>query len=127
MPSTYTNLGVQKMATGEKAGTWGTLTNTNWDIIQQAASGYHSQSLNLDGTGANTTPLAVALGDANTVTDALILNGVITSGAYITFETDGPQHSGSVLLNSTDGAPASDAGDKIISENFELCTEFVHI
>ena len=50
MPSTYTNLGIQKMATGEKAGTWGTLTNTNWDIIEQIAGGYATQALADNGT-----------------------------------------------------------------------------
>ena len=50
MPSTYTNLGIQKMATGEKAGTWGTLTNTNWDIIEQIAGGYTTQALADNGT-----------------------------------------------------------------------------
>ena len=38
MASNYTNLGVQLMTTGEKAGTWGTLTNTNWNIIEQIAA-----------------------------------------------------------------------------------------
>ena len=33
------------MATGEKAGTWGTLTNTNWDIIEQISGGYTTQAL----------------------------------------------------------------------------------
>ena len=37
MSSNYTGLGVQLMTTGEKAGTWGTLTNTNWEIIEQIA------------------------------------------------------------------------------------------
>ena len=32
MASTYTPLGVEKMATGENAGTWGTTTNTNLQI-----------------------------------------------------------------------------------------------
>ena len=32
MASTYTPLGVEKMATGENAGTWGTKTNTNLEI-----------------------------------------------------------------------------------------------
>ena len=45
MPSTYTALGIQKMATGEKAGTWGTLTNTNWDIIEQISGGYTTQAI----------------------------------------------------------------------------------
>ena len=38
MASTYNYLGIELMATGENAGTWGTKTNTNLNIIQQAAS-----------------------------------------------------------------------------------------
>ena len=38
------------MATGEKAGTWGTLTNTNWDIIEQISGGYVTQALADNGT-----------------------------------------------------------------------------
>ena len=45
MASNYTNLGVQLMTTGEKAGTWGTLTNTNWNIIEQISGGYTTQAL----------------------------------------------------------------------------------
>ena len=35
MPSTYNRLGIQLMATGENAGTWGTKTNTNLDLIAE--------------------------------------------------------------------------------------------
>ena len=42
MPSTYTGLGTQLMATGENAGTWGTKTNTNLNIIEQISGGYVS-------------------------------------------------------------------------------------
>ena len=52
MASNYTNLGVQLMTTGEKAGQWGTLTNTNWNIIEQIASGYTTQVLPDNGTTA---------------------------------------------------------------------------
>jgi len=45
MASTYTGLGIQKMATGEKAGTWGTLTNTNWQIIEQISGGFTQQAV----------------------------------------------------------------------------------
>ena len=57
MPSTYTGLGVDKMATGENAGTWGTATNTNLDIIEQFAGGYIEVDIN---GGAQTTTLSVA-------------------------------------------------------------------
>ena len=45
MPSTYTGLGVQLMNTGEKSGTWGALTNTNWNIIEQIAGGWTQQAV----------------------------------------------------------------------------------
>ena len=55
MASTYTPLGIEKMATGENAGTWGTKTNTNLDIIEQISGGFTVQTLNTAGAGANTT------------------------------------------------------------------------
>ena len=35
MASTYTALGVELMATGENAGTWGTKTNTNLNALDR--------------------------------------------------------------------------------------------
>ena len=52
MASTYTGLGTQLMTTGDKAGTWGTLTNTNWNISEQIAGGYIAKACNT--TGATT-------------------------------------------------------------------------
>ena len=40
--STSSDLKLELIATGEKAGTWGTITNTNLQILEQAASGYLS-------------------------------------------------------------------------------------
>ena len=60
MASTYTPLGVELMATGENAGTWGTKTNTNLQISEQISSGYVVQTLNDAGAGANTTTLSVS-------------------------------------------------------------------
>ena len=54
MSSNYTGLGVQLMTTGEKAGTWGTLTNTNWNIMEQISGGYISQALSTTGATALT-------------------------------------------------------------------------
>ena len=76
MPSTYTNLGIQKMATGEKAGTWGTLTNTNWDIVEQIAGGYATQALTDNGT--------VALTKNDGTTGAVLATRVIKlTGAFL--------------------------------------------
>jgi len=62
MASSYTNLGLELMATGENAGTWGTKTNANLSLAEQLLGGFKIQTLNAAGTGANTTPLAVADG-----------------------------------------------------------------
>ena len=59
MASTFTNLGVELMATGENAGTWGTKTNANLNLAEQLLGGFKIQTLNTAGTGVNTTALAV--------------------------------------------------------------------
>ena len=60
MASTYTtNLQLEKVATGEKAGLWGTVTNTNLEILEQASSGY----LSVDVASADVT---LALNDGAT-------------------------------------------------------------
>ena len=59
MSSNYTGLGIQLMTTGEKAGTWGTLTNTNWDIIEQISGGYVGQAI-------TSTPTTLAVSDGST-------------------------------------------------------------
>ena len=43
--STSTDLKLELITTGEKAGTWGTITNTNLQILEQAASGYLTQNI----------------------------------------------------------------------------------
>jgi len=43
--STSSDLKLELITTGEKAGTWGTITNTNLQILEQAASGYLTQSV----------------------------------------------------------------------------------
>ena len=39
MASTYTDIGTELMTTGENAGVWGTKTNTNIQIIEEAIRG----------------------------------------------------------------------------------------
>ena len=50
MASSFTNLGIELMATGENAGTWGNKTNTNLQIVQQISGGYQAQALTNGGT-----------------------------------------------------------------------------
>ena len=66
------------MATGEKAGTWGTLTNTNWDIIEQISGAYTTQAI----TDATTTALTKNDGTtgATLATRAWKLTGTLSSG-----------------------------------------------
>ena len=45
MASTYTDLGLELMATGENAGTWGTKTNANLNLIEQLTGGVSSLSI----------------------------------------------------------------------------------
>ncbi len=94
MASTYTPLGVELMATGENAGTWGTKTNTNLNIIEQISGGYKVQTLNSgspSGTGASTTTLTKTDGGTgSTVATRVIVLGAespeaITGNKVVTF------------------------------------------
>ena len=58
MASTFTNLGVELMATGENAGTWGTKTNANLNLAEQLLGGFKTVSI-AGGAGLNTTALTV--------------------------------------------------------------------
>ena len=86
MSSNYTALGIQLMTTGEKAGTWGTLTNTNWDIIEQISGGYTTQAVT---DGAN-TDLSVNDGTTGaTLAHRVIeLTGSLTAGRNVTIPLD---------------------------------------
>ena len=83
MASNYTNLGVQLMTTGEKAGTWGTLTNTNWNIIEQISGGWVDQDIS---GGAATTTLVKSDGStgATMATRIWSLSGAITGNQIVT-------------------------------------------
>lgn len=72
MASTYSNdLALEKITTGEKAGLWGTITNTNLQILEQASSGYTT----VDMAGANVT---LVLGD-----------GTLSNGKNLYFKLTG--------------------------------------
>jgi len=63
MASTYTaNLGIEKPGSGEQSGTWGTTTNTNFDIIDRAINGVLSLSLTATTTTLTTSDGALSDG-----------------------------------------------------------------
>ena len=101
MASTYTPLGVELQATGENAGTWGTKTNTNLQIIEQISGGYTTQSI---AGGAQTTALTVSDGSTGaTLSHRLIeFTGTITGNQIVTIPLD--VQTFYFLRNSTSGS-----------------------
>jgi hypothetical protein len=45
MASTYTPAGIELIADGEQSGTWGQTTNTNWELVEELATGVASVAL----------------------------------------------------------------------------------
>jgi len=100
MPSTYTPLGTQLMATGENAGTWGTKTNTNLQIVEQIAGGYIEVDIN---GGAQTTDLAVSDGSTGAALAHRVIDftGAITGNQIVTIPLD--VQTFYIVRNSTTG------------------------
>jgi hypothetical protein len=83
MASTYTTtLALQLMATGENAGTWGQITNTNLTVVQQAIVGYQDVSI---AGGAQTTALVVTQNALSNAKNAVLkFTGTITGNQIVT-------------------------------------------
>ena len=128
MASTYTVLGVELMATGENAGTWGTKTNTNLNIIEQISGGFTQQSI---AGSAQTTALSVSDGSTGaTLAHRMIeFTGSLSAGRNVTIPKD--VQTFYFLKNSTSGSQvvtfkyvsgsggtvtfsSTDKGDKIV-------------
>ena len=101
MASTYTPLGIEKMATGENAGTWGTKTNANLDLIEQVLGGFKSVSI---AGGAQTTALTVADGALTGTAQARMIEftGTIGENKTVTIPLDVENFY--FLRNSTSGS-----------------------
>ena len=108
MASTYTSLGIELMATGENAGTWGTKTNANLNLVEGITGGYVVATLNAAGSGANTTALTVADGAlTGTAQSRVIILGAespqaITGNKVVTLPLD--VENTYYIKNSTSGA-----------------------
>jgi hypothetical protein len=101
MASTYTDLGIELMATGENAGTWGTKTNNNLSLFEQLTGGFNSQAVTDSGT-----PTALTIVDGNTTGTAqhqmIEFTGTISGARVVTIPLDVEKMY--YLRNSTSGA-----------------------
>jgi len=100
MASTYTPLGIELQATGENAGTWGTKTNTNLQIIEQIAGGFTTQAVSDSGD----TTLSVSDGSTGATLAHRIIEftGTISASRNVTIPID--VQGLYVLKNSTSGS-----------------------
>ena len=128
MASTFSPLGIELQATGENAGTWGTKTNTNLQLVEQILGGFTQQSI---AGGAQTTTLSVSDGSTGAVLAHRMIEftGTITGNQIVTIPLD--VQTFYILRNSTSGShtvqfkyasgsgstftfSATDKGDKIV-------------
>jgi hypothetical protein len=100
MASTFTPLGIELQATGENAGTWGTKTNTNLQLIEQIAGGFTTQAVSDSGD----TDLAVSDGSTGATLAHRVIEftGSLTGSRNVTIPIDVQDFY--ILKNSTSGS-----------------------
>jgi hypothetical protein len=129
MASSYsTDLKLELMVTGEKAGLWGDITNTNLVILQQSIAGFQQVALNAT-TGATLafTNGAVSNGKnavielTGTITGAVNVTvpSTVTNKVYIIKNSTSGAHAVTVLVSGQTGIAfsATDKGSKILYVN----------
>ena len=100
MASTFSPLGVELQATGENAGTWGTKTNTNLQLVEQITGGFTTQAVSDSG---DTTLSVTDGGTGATLAHRIIeFTGSLTASRNVTIPLDVQQFY--VLKNSTSGS-----------------------
>ena len=107
MASTYSSdLKLELMATGENAGTWGTKTNTNLNLVQQAIAGY--QAINVASSDVALVMTNASISNARNM--VLNFTGTLTGTRVVTIPdgiekfyviVDGTTHSGNTLTFKT--------------------------
>ena len=100
MASTFSDLGIELMATGENAGTWGDKTNSNLNLIQQAVAGYEAISI---AGGVQTTALAMTDATISQARNQVIkFTGTITGNQTVTIPNS--IEKSYIIINGTSGA-----------------------
>ena len=111
MASSYTaNNGIEKIGTGEQAGTWGATTNTNFDILDRAINGVGSITLSgtthtlttSDGTLSDGGFKVLVLGGSPSGTNTITISPNDQDKLYFVFNnTSGSQ---SIIIKQGSGA-----------------------
>jgi hypothetical protein len=123
MPSTFSSdLKIELMATGENSGTWGTKTNTNLNLVQQAVVGYEE----IDVASADVTLVMsdAAISNARNIT--LKFTGTLAANRTVNFPAsiekffniiDGTDHAGYTLTFKV----TSQTGFQLCEGNHYIC------
>ena len=107
MASTYSSdLKIELMATGENSGTWGTKTNNNLNLVQQAVAGYQAIDV-----ASSDVALAMTDGTISNARNAVLkLTGTLAANRTVTIPdsiekvynvVDGTDHAGYTLTFKT--------------------------
>ena len=109
MASTYsTDLSLELVATGEKAGLWGTITNTNLQLLQQAVSGYVEVTLS---SGTTTLSLADGSASANGKNLYIKVVGTLSGNASLAMPASTTGGNANRVFFVEDGTTRGGAGD----------------
>ena len=123
MPSTFsTDLKLELMATGENAGTWGTKTNTNLNLVQQSIAGFQE----IDVASSDVT-LAMTNGSISNARNMILkFTGTLAANRTVNFPAsiekyfsviDGTDHAG----NSLTFKVTSQTGFKLCEGHSYIC------
>ena len=109
MASSYsTDLSLELVATGQKAGLWGTITNTNLQLLQQADSGYVEVTLS---TGNITLDLSDGSATANGKILYIKVVGTLSGNASLTMPASTTGGNANRVFFVEDGTTRGGAGD----------------
>jgi hypothetical protein len=109
MASTYSSdLSLELVTTGEKAGLWGTITNTNLQLLQTAASGYVEVTLS---TGNTTLDLSDGSATANGKNLYIKVVGTLSGNASLTMPASTTGGNANRIFFVEDGTTRGGAGD----------------
>ena len=109
MASTFSSdLSLELVATGEKAGLWGTITNTNLQLLQTATSGYVEVTLS---SGNETLDLSDGSATANGKNLYIKVIGTLSGNATLTMPASTTGGNANRVFFVEDGTTRGGAGD----------------